>query len=508
MKHILKKAVAVILVLCLTVIPFMSAAALDTGNDYPVVCVPGLNTRTIVLNPGTEEETDVFPPSGDALTNVIKGAVAQLAKLAVTRDWDAFADALIPLVNDLFGYAACNLDGTSKENVGINWEYDAPEKIREKNETTFYYDWRIDPMVISNDLGEYIDYVLEVTGSEYVVIDCHSMGGIITLAYFAQNGYDKVKAVLYDTTAIFGTSTAGMPISGEVDFEGKAICGFVNDLLAGNDYEDFLTTLMDVLYTLGVFDGVASLGDKLVEEIAARLYDECLVPMFATMPGVWSLVPLECYEAAKVNCFADTGDTYAALVERIDNYHSNVRLKRESLIADSLAVMNIGIFSRYNYYATPVISNWDVQSDSVVDTHYSSMGATCAQVKGTLPDDYVAERKANGGKYLSPDNVIDASTCLYPDYTWIIKDYSHSWGTGKLDKLRGEILHSGNQVTIDSFEEYPQFMIYSDPDDSLKPLTADNAGEDRPETLFKSLINLIRYAFEMIKKLITDSFAK
>ncbi len=500
MKQIFKKLVSVILILCLSTLPLISSFSLDNYNDYPTVNVPGLNTHEILLNPGEEDESLVFPPSSDMITNAIKDAAVPLAKLAVTRDWDTFADALVPVLNDLFGDFACNPDGTSKPNVGIDWEYDSPQKINKNNETTFYYDWRVDPMQIANDLSDYIDYVLYVTGSDYVVLNCHSMGGIITLSYFAQHGYDKVKAVLYDTTAIYGTSTCGKPLAGQINIEGKALCGFVNDLLAGTDYEDFLTTLMNALYSVGVFDGVASLGDTFVENLAVRLYDECLVPIFATLPGLWSLVPSELYQDAKSICFDDTGDTYTQLIAKIDNYNTTVRLERENLIANSLSVMNIGIFSRYNYYATPVIENWDVQSDSVVDTHYSSMGATCAPVKGTLPQDYIDAQVALSNSHISPDNVIDASTCLYPDYTWIIKDYSHSWGTDKLDKLVDAILHSGSQITIDTFEEYPQFMVYSNEDNSLAPLTAD-VQQDEPKTLFASLIDLIRKAFEMIKRL-------
>lgn len=506
MKKTIIKAVALLLAVCLSIVPLVGSIAAEGANNYPVVMVPGVNTRNVLLNPGTDDEQLVFPPSGDRLTATIKDALGLLARLAVNRDWDKFTDALINEVNELFANAALNPDGTAKENVGIDWEYPAPETIIAENGGTFYYDWRLDPMEIANGFSDYIDYIMETTGSDYVVINCHSMGGIITLSYLEQYGYGKIKSVLYDTTAVYGTSSAGKPLSDKVDFNGRAISGFLGDLFLGKENEELIKSLFEILYQLGVFDGVAELGDGLVNKIKVRVYKECLIPLFATMPGIWALVPAQDYDTAKSLCFGDTGDTYSALIEKLDRYHNRVRLNAADLITDSLDYMNVGFISRYNMYMTPVVEDWDVQSDGVLNTRSSSYGATCAPVGGVLPDDYIKEHFADSTRFLSPDRVIDASTCLLPEYTWFIKDFAHSWGTSSLDNLYEAILHSGEQITVDTFEQYPQFMKYSVADDTLVPLTA--GGSEKPATMFSSIFEFIKQAITLLIDKLSTLFVK
>ena len=63
-------------------------------------------------------------------------------------------------------------------------------------------------------------------------------------------------------------------------------------------------------------------------------------------------------------------------------------------------------------------------ADALIDTQYTSGGATCSDYGSTLGDDYVC--KANcGHNHLSPDNRIDASTCALPENTWFIEGQYH-----------------------------------------------------------------------------------
>jgi hypothetical protein len=63
-------------------------------------------------------------------------------------------------------------------------------------------------------------------------------------------------------------------------------------------------------------------------------------------------------------------------------------------------------------------------------------------------------------KYLSPDNVIDATTALFPDNTWFVKHAPHvaaDYGT-EFSDFTFTLLESNVQPHIDMFSQYPQFM--------------------------------------------------
>lgn len=470
-----KKIIAFLLAVCLVFSALFCAGAVEPEQEkFFRVMVPGVNTRDILYMPGTDDAVGVFPPSTDAILSVVEGALPVLGKFACTRDWDAFAVEVSGLVMQLFDKFACDENGNSKENVGIDWEYPEEEIILESDNATFYYDWRLDPLYVAEQLDDYIDYILEVRGEEKVVVECHSMGGVITLSYFANEGekaYDKVHSVLFDSTAIFGTSVAGEPMNGKIAVNGTSLANFLYDSVLGMDAEALLHSIFDVINEAGIFDGVGVVANNIVDKIIATVYEECAIDIFASVPGIWALTPAENFEAAKKLCFeGERGEKYAGLIEKIDNYDLKVRRQAVTLLKEIDSRMNIGVFSRYNYQITPVIETWNVQSDMVIDTKFTSFGATCAPLGETLGEGYVQKNTACGHNHLSIDGVIDASTCLFPEYTWFIKDIQHSFGMREMEELRDLIFNSEKQVTVHDYEEFPQFMSYDPAEETFSPL--------------------------------------
>ena len=49
--------------------------------------------------------------------------------------------------------------------------------------------------------------------------------------------------------------------------------------------------LLDVLKGAGVIDRLCALGDKIVKDVGDQVFQEALIPIFGTLPGLWSLVP-------------------------------------------------------------------------------------------------------------------------------------------------------------------------------------------------------------------------
>ena len=123
----------------------------------------------------------------------------------------------------------------------------------------------------------------------------------------------------------------------------------------------------------------------------------------------------------------------------------------------------------------PVVESADETGDVWLTVRYASIGATASKIGATLSDEYLAaKRDAGYGKYLSPDKQIDASTCLFPDYTWFIKGAIHNDDIIGVSDILSNVFNSTDDVTVDTFEAYPQFMVYDRDSTRILPMTEDN----------------------------------
>ena len=102
----------------------------------------------------------------------------------------------------------------------------------------------------------------------------------------------------------------------------------------------------------------------------------------------------------------------------------------------------------------------------MIDTKYTSLGATVAPFGGEL----------ESGKRLSPDKQIDASTCMFPDQTWFIKNLRHSYENTAIESLIDVIAHT-DDVTVDTLEAYPQFLNANESLSAVTPAQAVNAND-------------------------------
>ena len=104
----------------------------------------------------------------------------------------------------------------------------------------------------------------------------------------------------------------------------------------------------------------------------------------------------------------------------------------------------------------PVFADCKPTSDGIAETEYTSFGATVADFGKTLSADYIASISEVNKKFLSPDNMIDASTCALPEKTWFIKNSYHDHFPASIDKLIEAILTT--DIDVFSNELYPQFL--------------------------------------------------
>ncbi|MBQ4366022.1 MAG: hypothetical protein II804_07125, partial [Clostridia bacterium] len=126
------------------------------------------------------------------------------------------------------------------------------------------------------------------------------------------------------------------------------------------------------------------------------------------------------------------------------------------------------------FQIVPTCASSDAVSDQYASVKNSSFGATTSTIYGTLPDDYIAAREAEGkGRYISPDRQVDASTCLFPDYTWFTKGARHGDWTRTENELMYTVTTADRQLTIDDFD-LTQFMVYDTETKVMVPMTAEN----------------------------------
>ena len=185
------------------------------------------------------------------------------------------------------------------------------------------------------------------------------------------------------------------------------------------------------------------------------------------------------------------------LIEKLDRYDREVRQRVPELlqkIKDDGA--NLGVISKYGFQMIPITSTSDAVSDQFASVTRSSFGATTSNVYETLSEEYIAKKVAEGnGKYISPDKKIDASTCLFPDYTWFIKGSSHSDWTCYELKIMMEVASSDHQLSVNDYP-YTQFMVYNEASNYLTAMTEENCNTEhwdaapeiyKPESFFDKL---------------------
>lgn len=491
MKKIIAVALSCLMLLGLMIPVLAAHEDCDCGFD-PVIYVAALGSATIYENPGTENEKALFRPDTMSLVGEAVKTVLPVLPSLMIGDYDTFGDALIGFVNSAFGSLALDGDGNSKENVSAPVE--VPTDPAHGIEHSFYfgYDFRLDPYEHADRLYETIKTIKDLTGHNKVQLKASSMGGVVTMAYLERYGTKDISTIIFQNCPIQGTAVAGELFCGKVEINKDALLNYALDAIPSLEQDflqGFLYTLAKSLDDIGVWSALVSFADKLILELKDRVYEETLIPIFGSMPGIWSFVPHEYYEAAK-QIMVDP-ETQAGIIEKIDAYHYDVQVKAAEILKDANNDINIYILAGYDMQRTPLVSAYKNTSDGTVDTTYASVGAVTAPIGETLPADYV-QKVDDGHNHISPDFKIDASTCALPEQTWFVKDMLHCTthdGHGTFYEL---MLTSKIQFTVDTFDVYPQFVQNNIPDKTFNIIV-----DHTPVDVFKAQPNFTNFAIMM-----------
>ncbi len=472
---------AVLLIGC--VIPAFAAEK----NEYdgpPVVVVRGFDFMGLQYEDGSPALTFTFG-------NIFPGVVKLLANTMLLNK-EGMVDTLVETANTLFAPIAADNDGNSIENIGVvqytesmasypdffethdkgNEEgilATAIDVVGAENCYYFTYDWRKSPRVLAEQLNTLIETAKADTGKEQVRLVSASMGTVVACAYMYYYGYDSVYNCTFLSGALNGIYTIGDLFKGDIAFDGEILGSFLENAVKESNV--IVKLLVKMVTRTKVLNVVCDLVNGLVDEHKERVFDEGMRNSFGLAMGIWSMCPEADFDACVEFMFGDCKDEYPLVMAELAEMR-NFLFATEDIVNGAIARdIPVAFLSNYNLPMTPVTVRCGAQGDRVIEVYGTSFYATAADFGKTLSDEQLA---GVADEYISPDRVINASTCLYPDCTWFIKDAAHVASDYGTDYARfvSWLVMSDEQKTVYDNALYPRFML-SDTDQTLTPATAE-----------------------------------
>ncbi len=496
LKKSAKKVLCVALALTIIAtcfLPSFAEAGKCSCGENPMLIISGFAQYQLVNNKTGKSawspETDKIV---DAVTAVLPSLTQFLASEQKQSDCDAFCDVLIPEVNKVLDDIAVLPDGTPKhsevaikaqftENVayygietvmgeglfGNDIVVTACNAVGADHVWVYGLDWRVDPMVLADEIHGYVERIVKTSGHDKVSISGISMGGVIMTAYLAKYGTEHLSNITMLSSAFTGLDMIGQLFTGNVEIDEQGLYNIITQAV-GN------SAVSDVLNQTGILKKLIPVLDTLIKFDKDRIYSECLIPNFGYNTGMWGFVPDSYFAEAKkfMNARMNDGTPEQTKIfwQRVNDYHNNAQNKICEILntakADGICV---AVISNYNLQIAPITPSGKLSSDQVIETIHTSGYATVANLGETLGDKY--PRNA----YLSEDRIIDASTCYLPDNTWFIKNQQHVGFSESGPQDNGAfyawILTAKTQYDVFTNPKYPQFMIYDDEANKLSPLS-------------------------------------
>ena len=535
----MKKIISVLLAaVMLFAVMAPCASAVSSSSNIPIIYIRG-NGEAIYgpdgnRVPATFDDVNLGGEGGldkdklvEACVNIIKPFVAEGL---IFDKWDTYGKALYEEISPLFEGAQLDGNGDSLPGVGMHkdsiWENENKCNYSYSSyglyNYQFHYDWRLSPYDHVDELHEYIQKVMKANNCKKVSIFALCFGGSLGVAYLERYGHlGHIDSVMFDAGLQNGAAVINDIFSGQIEFKSSRLQQYMAQLEQCDYYNvgfgltiegianEIIFKTMDLFTQTGtadtLFDGVEDLYTKLYKALMPAL---CFATGLVTQANYWTCVYEEDFDAALKLMFGseEAQAEYAGLIEKIKYYREHVTSQGDALYEKFMNEYGIrlGAVAKYGYMNMPMSDSVNEPSDALVSLVDASFGATVADIGSTLPADYLA---AANPKYISADKMVDTSTCLFPETTWIIKNAHHNFF-----KLDDEITKAFffDRATVDTFAEFPQFMRYYEDTGAYEPLTEENCGdyewysiaEEKP-TVESRLVAMLRW-FKMVFEIITQ----
>lgn len=561
----MKKTISVVLslVMLFGILALPTAAAQNEHEKCPVIFIAGSSVDIC------DAEGNVIPTGFDVLTDddggdsiskekIIESSINIIlpfvAEGLAEDEWENYGNALYEELAPIWDETQLGGDGNAKYGTGVSaaeikqWDDNALKNHGADGKFAmwdymFRYDWRLSPYDHVDRLHEYIKTIITTTGCDQVALMGRCLGGNIINAYLDVYGSEKlVKKVVYDEVMSNGSATVNDCFSGKIEFSDRHIQAYilqseyfgkynigidiadVNDLLL-----EIATGLLDVLTQTGaadaIYDSVYDLYERLCEAFMPAMLRATGI---GTWVSYWASVCDDDFDTALNLVFGEEGselrEENKGLIDKINRVRTNLVKPRELKGDDNLYKIfekeygvKIAVISSYGLVNPPITESSDLTGDCTVDTKNSSFGATVAGVFDTLPEMYVDLQIASGkGEYISPDKKIDASTCLFPETTWFIKNNHHD--TYSPVERIAEFFTQYKDVRVnDNSRNISRFLVIKENTvGEAVNMTEENCGDgpwlsevtQKPsvETIVITAIRLLTAVFTLLTQLLEGTF--
>ena len=527
MKKTTRKIISLILVIALTSPCFIYLSKINASaypGRIPVICIYGEDTPL-----GIKQEDGHYERIGAEIdVEKVKHAFLDdpniIIRASFTQDWTEVCDIITELLVDT--YKDMVLDENGEPTDGSESIYTAYSKKSLKNRYNspnanmdslgFNYDWRLDPYENMERLHDFIDTVIEATGSEKVALYGRCLGACYEVLYYDLYKDERISDMILSHSALLGMSPIGEAFSGNLSVNADSVERFVYEYDMGIDYkvndnltitDDLIRQVLKILvdiYGLDMFCWVTTNAyQHIYDYITPRVIKQC----FGSFPGYWAMCEDKYYEDAKKVVFAGEEEKYANFIKKIDKYHYNVMTRAEDILKEAADNgVKISSIVKYGFQLCPGIEDSNALSDHILKVEPASLGATCSGNDKYFTDEYVKSETAKGnGKYISPDLKINASTCMFPDTTWFIKNVDHKYNPDSVNDLVFAIAGDEN-ITVDTFDEYPQFLYHDEESGEIVPLDPSvhiTRSDEFNQTIANTPIRKIKVIFKPLFDFIT-----
>ena len=455
-KKLLCTALSVALLLSVSGSALSAVAKME--QTVPVILVPGFGGTAVYNNYGTEEQNavgDPLPEDQEEHDAAQRAVLADLALMLTVPGAPMDKEGLINDLSRLVKTMTMNLSKNCKSmhKCGYNkypksidhypeiflnedgeeipveersgeqaYLTQLGESIGYENVYFFQYDYRKDAADSADQLNRYIQNVRKLSGSSKVSLLSDSEGCVVVANYMDLHmDEDLVDHCVFVDGAFAGVSATSL-FGGFLHMDAIQTSKFLmtlGDAILDDDIAMILKLGVLLLsYNIGTLTyNVNSITSD--PELCEQLYLKVFKPLMKNVAIFYEFIPYEDFTDAtrylrKIG-FISTDDV---VYQKIKKYHKVQGRLVENLKAMKKRGIKTYVIANYGVSGDPVTTGGDQnQTDVLIDTKYASAYATVADYGKTLDK--------TRGKYLSPDRVIDASTCALPNQTWFVRGVIH-----------------------------------------------------------------------------------
>ena len=511
----MKKVISVVLCLLMTFSCIVPSFATEP-EEYPTIYIVGAHTNPIYNAEGEE----VYPLKADfvqTIKDTLGPCLEELAKGMITDDYSSYAEEFNASWAPIFEDLILDKNGEVTNGSYTKFHTETNHLIGKTSgydvwDCRFWYDWRKSPLETAQELKAHIDNVLEATGKDKVQLIGRCYGANVIAAYlelYKDHAKTYVSDISYYSASSMGIDFMSALFSGQIKIENEAFDSFLDyyideqGLVGDESCSAFALALVELFYQAKMLGVTGETLMSFINNFKNDLFPLILRNTFGGWLSYWAMVTPELYEQARDFVF-DTDEVraeYAGFIEKADAYYYTVQVNIvDTMLEMKEAGINFYIFAKYNFPEFPLYEGATTQGDGDTSVYRQSFGATAADYDKVFTQEYLDSVSPENMKYISPDKKIDASTCLFPETTWFVKDLHHNYFY-PLQDPSVEIMRY--DLTVDN-DKYPQFMVNVN-DESLAPLEGTDEDYDKTEeSFFNAIINFVKNLLNVIIKLIQD----